>query len=197
MELISENTLWEGNYKDLKNMIADFHKNSDNVWIDKMMKIQHDFLEEIGLDDSYMVPILINNRLFRATGVFYPYGECIEISGRLVALTGIFNNEGYGILADTIKHEMIHNILHKQKLPYDDGQEDFENMCKKYHVSSSSESKYRINKTDIPMLRIIQWYEGKTNGVNYPVCDQLTPNEDKYVDVRYTHTEVVSQLIGV
>lgn len=197
MELIKERKLWNGNYKDLKNMITNFNKRKSNEWVNIMAKIQLDFLKEIGLDDSYVIPILINNRLTITTGRFHPYDEHIEISGRLVALTGLFCEDDFSVLADTIKHETIHSILYKQGLNNDDGGDIFENMCKKYHVSSSYESGYKINKTETPVLSIVQHYKGNTNKINYSVADQLTPNENKYVDVKYTYTEVIYQLLKV
>lgn len=193
----AENIIWDGDYRELKDMITEFHKHSDNIMIDKMMQIQHDFLDEVGLDDSYMVPISINNRLVATVGVFFHYDKHIEISGRLVALTGIFSNNGYGILADTIKHEVIHSILYQQGLDNEDGGDNFENMCKKYRVSSSSTSKYKINKTPVYVLRVVQVYGGISNSKMYFVEDRINPNENKYVDVKYIGTRVVSQIFEV
>jgi len=193
----AENIMWSGDYRELKDMIADFHKHNDSIMIGKMMQIQHEFLEEVGLDDSYMTSISINNRLVSTTGIFYQYDKHIEISGRLVALTGIFNKGGYGILADTIKHEVIHSILYQQGLNNEDGKDNFENMCKEYHVSSSSVSKYKINKTPVYMLRVVQVYGGISNSKMYFVEDRINPNENKYVDVKYIGTRVVSQTFSV
>ena len=76
------------------------------------------------------IEIKVNTRLKRTLGQFVIFDddECY------IDLSKVVMKQNLYVIADILSHELVHYYLWKNALPYDDNDEEFRNMVRKYGV---------------------------------------------------------------
>lgn len=100
------------------------------------------YLYLMKFDEETDIEVRVNTRLRKTLGQFVIY----EDDKCHIDLSKIVMKQNLYIIADILSHELIHYYLWKNNLPYDDYDEEFRNMVRKYGVLETNTCVIRKDK---------------------------------------------------
>lgn len=158
----------------------------------------HDYLVERYDLPFARVPLVFNGRLTRALGRYLSTrgGKPLRIELAKQQVAYILYDEEVGLQAiyDTLMHELVHNMLHANHLPSNDGDKLFEQILAELHVSASGSTPDERKLSDAKLVyyeKRLQVYD-KAKDETFAMPDTPTQRKNlKYIGWEITGMSIV------